>query len=74
MSLVCLCVFLLVCICILGLYVKHHKQFEIGCGAILNQIYYYIIIYYLSVERNDSGVELRTLNYKNPGSNPVLQC
>ena len=26
------------------------------------------------VERSDSGVELRTLDYKNPGSNPVLWC
>ena len=23
---------------------------------------------------NGSGVELQTLNYENPGSNPVLQC
>ena len=26
------------------------------------------------VERNGSGVELRTLDYENPGSNPVLRC
>ena len=26
------------------------------------------------VERDGSGVELRTLDYENPGSNPVLQC
>ena len=26
------------------------------------------------VERNGSGVELRTLDYENPGSNPVLWC
>ena len=26
------------------------------------------------VERNGSGVELRTLDYENPASNPVLQC
>ena len=26
------------------MYVKCHEQFEIGCGAILNKIYYYIII------------------------------
>ena len=25
-------------------------------------------------ERNGSGVELRTLDYENPGSNPVLRC
>ena len=24
--------------------------------------------------RNGSGVELRTLDYENPGSNPVLRC
>ena len=24
------------------MYVKHHEQVEIGCGAILNKIYYYI--------------------------------
>ena len=24
------------------MYVKHHEQFEIGCGAILNKIYYII--------------------------------
>ena len=23
------------------MYVKRHEQFEIGCGAILNKIYYY---------------------------------
>ena len=28
----------------------------------------------LFVERNDSGVELRTLDYENPGSYPVLRC
>ena len=27
-----------------------------------------------NVERNGSGVELWTLDYENPGSNPVLQC
>ena len=26
------------------------------------------------VEHNGSGVELRTLDYKNPSSNPVLRC
>ena len=26
------------------------------------------------VESNGSGVELRTLDYENPGSNPVLRC
>ena len=26
------------------MYVKHHEQFEIVCGATLNTIYYYIII------------------------------
>ena len=26
------------------------------------------------VESNGSGVELRTLDYENPGSNPVLWC
>ena len=40
MLLVYLYIFLLVCICIL-MYVKRHEQFEIGCGAILNKIYYY---------------------------------
>ena len=42
MSQVYSCVFLLVCISIL-MYVKHHEQFEIGCGAMLNKIchYYY---------------------------------
>ena len=29
--------------------------------------------YYVLGERNGSGVELRTLDYENPGSNPVLQ-
>ena len=28
----------------------------------------------LFVERNGSGVELRILDYENPGSNPVLRC
>ena len=26
------------------------------------------------VERNGSAVELRTFDYENPGSNPVLRC
>ena len=26
------------------------------------------------VKRNGSGVELQTLYYEDPGSNPVLQC
>ena len=25
------------------MYVKRHEQFEIGCGAILNKIYYYYL-------------------------------
>ena len=28
------------------MYVKRHEQFEIGCGAILNKIYYYNYYYY----------------------------
>ena len=31
-------------------------------------------VYIYIVEHNDSRVELRTLNYENPGSNPVLRC
>ena len=27
-----------------------------------------------TLERSGSGVELRTLDYENPGSNPVLRC
>ena len=27
------------------MYVKRHEQFEIGCGAILNKIYYYYYSY-----------------------------
>ena len=27
-----------------------------------------------NVERNGSGVQLRTIDYENPGSNPVLRC
>ena len=26
--------------------VKHHEQFVIGCGTILNKIYYYFVGYY----------------------------
>ena len=26
------------------MYVKRHKQFDIGCGAIINKIHYYIIL------------------------------
>ena len=26
------------------MYVKRHERFEIGCGAILNKIYYYYVI------------------------------
>ena len=28
------------------MYVKRHEQFEIGCGAILDKIYYYYYYYY----------------------------
>ena len=28
------------------MYVKRHEQFEIGCGAILNKIYYYYYYYH----------------------------
>jgi len=28
------------------MYARRHEQFEIGCGAILNKIYYIIIIKY----------------------------
>ena len=38
------------------MYVKHHEQFEIGCGAILNKIYYYLLI--LIVLINDNIVQL----------------
>ena len=27
-----------------------------------------------SIEHSGSGVELRTLDYENPGANPVLRC
>ena len=42
------------CICILKkiMYVKHHEQFEIGCGAILTKIYYYYIIKYSVVKHS----------------------
>ena len=42
MSLVYLCHFLLLCINIF-MYVKRHEQSEIGCGAILNKIYYQLL-------------------------------
>ena len=29
---------------------------------------------YIVIERSGSGVELRTLDLENPGSNPVLWC
>ena len=29
---------------------------------------------HLYVERHGSGVEFRTLDYENPGSNPVQRC
>ena len=32
------------------------------------------VISYTNSERSGSGVELRTLDYENPGSNPVLRC
>ena len=45
------------------------------------QLYFFIIhssrclMYWVRfVEHNGSGVELRTLSYENPGSNPVLRC
>ena len=28
------------------MYVKRHEQFEIGCGAIINKIYYYYYRHY----------------------------
>ena len=31
------------------IYVKRHEQFEIGCGAILNKIYYYYLSKYLII-------------------------
>ena len=34
----------------------------------------YILSWLHIVERNGSGVKLRTLDYENPGLNPVLRC
>ena len=39
--------------------------------CIVNSQVIFMTIY---VERNGSGVELQTLGYENPGSNPVLRC
>ena len=36
------------------MYVKCHEQFEIGCGAILNKIYYYY--YYITKEYDENLV------------------
>ena len=46
MLLVYLCVFLLLYVLYFRIlmYLKRHEQFEIGCGAILNKIYFNLLI------------------------------
>ena len=39
---------------------------------IMHKHTHHAYIYY--IERSGSGVELQTLDYENPGSNPVWQC
>ena len=49
--------------------INFHKPVETICDYMLT-----IIMHDTVVERSGSGVELRTLDYENPGSNPVLRC
>ena len=34
----------------------------------------HMLVHSMFVKCSGSGVELRTLDYENPGSNPVLRC
>ena len=43
------------------MYVKRHEQFEIGCGAILNNIYYY----YLKLFYESSFIVRAMMMYNN---------
>ena len=47
------------------MYVKRHEQFEIGCGAILNKIYYY---YYPLRQLDRSNIVQATYISPNTGS------
>ena len=39
-----------------------------------NRFVHATLVRKVAIERNGSGVELRTLDWENPGSNPVLRC
>ena len=41
------------------MYVRRHEQFEIGCGAILNKIYYHCSITFLACEEQRTMHGLR---------------
>ena len=62
------------------MYVKRYEQFEIGCGAILNKIYYYYVVVcttvlvtegYLNPEFNRCYCESC---HKVRGDEPLGQC
>ena len=38
------------------MYVKRHEQFEIGCGTILNKIYYYYLLFQIQLENQSASV------------------
>ena len=42
--------------------------------SVLSKVVIVSVVVRPVVERNGSGVELRALDYENPGSNPVLRC
>ena len=46
------------------MYIKRHEQFEIGCGAILNKIYYYIIIIFILWLKKGEGLHDMELYYQ----------
>ena len=50
----------------------------VGCTLVstvmLQEVTVKVSAYIVLIEHNGSGVELRTLDYENPGSNPVLRC
>ena len=55
----------------IGIYTRDMET-ELRISLVMWKYVYLLIVRY--VERNDSWVELRTLDYENPGSNPVLRC
>ena len=51
------------------MYVKRHEQFEIGCGAILNKIYYF---YYSRFATRSEGLMSELQNICISGTKPSI--